>query len=284
MKLASMVNHLLCFGLAFGVVLTLPNYGQQAGALAGELNTLPLALRSPSSVHLIAKRDSIVDKVKAAVLGEDAASTVSSTSGVSRSGGNFVLTGATAAMFNASEVENHDQSLLHERSASSTDMCFSGGAAVINSINTYRQNARLPLLAWNSQMTYNSQLTGYYNMLQNLFHTPRHYLFKGSYAQVLSPGINDQTVCDRNINPYTPFQLSWFAWLCEVPSDPAIHTNCHGASKISHLVCPTGAEATGHHAILVNGDYKTIGCSFTRNPYGRPCDTWTGFWICDLGI
>jgi hypothetical protein len=277
MKLASIFNNLLGFGIASGLALALPsNNGQQAGALAGELDA-----SSSSLVSLVAKRDGLVDKVQAAVFGKDV---VRTTSAVSRSGDNLVLTGANAAMFNASEVEGHMQTPLQERSTDNYGMCFSGGAAVINSINIYRQNARLPLLAWNAERTYTSALTGYNNMIQNLFHTPRHYLFKGSYAQVLSPGINDNTVCSRNINPYTPFQLSWFAWLCEVPKDPAIRTNCPHASKISHLVCPTGAEATGHHDILANRDYKTIGCSFTRNPYGRSCDLWTGFWVCDLGI
>lgn len=281
MKLASIFSNLLGFGVALGLAVALPsNNGQQAGALAGEFD----ASSTSSLVSLVAKRDGLVDKVKATVFGEDAAAAVRTTSGVSRSGDTFVLTGANAAMFNASEVERHMKSPLQERSTDNYGMCFSGGAAVINSINTYRQNAGLPLLAWDADRTYTSALTGYNNMIQDLFHTPRHYLFKGSYAQVLSPGIDDNTVCSRNIRPYTPFQLSWFAWLCEVPKDPAIRTSCPRASKISHLVCPTGAEATGHHDILANKDYKTIGCSFTRNPYGRACDLWTGFWICDLGI
>jgi hypothetical protein len=270
MRLASIVAQLLGLGIASGLAVALPN-NAQPGALA---------------VRALDASDSLVGLVgmaKKVVLGGDSA-TVRTTSAAIRSGDAVVLHGQNAAMFNASEVQDTMQSQLHPRSPDNYDVCISGGQAVINNINLYRQNARLPLLAWDEDRTYTSALTGYNNMIQNLFHTPRHYLFKGSYAQVLSPGIDDRTVCRRNIHPYTPFQLSWFAWLCEVPKDPAIRTNCNVASKISHLVCPTGAEAMGHHDILANGDYKTIGCSFTRNPYGRSCDVWTGFWICDLGI
>jgi len=272
MKLASILTQLLGLGVAAGLVVALPNNNNgQPGALAVR------ELEASASLVGLAKRDGLVDTVF-----DQDVSAFRTTSAAVLSGNSVVLHGQHAAMFNASEVQDHMP--LQPRSPDNYDVCYSGGQAVINSINLYRQNARLPHLTWNEQRTYTSALTGYNNMVQNLFKTPRHYLFKGSYAQVLSPGVNDQTVCSRNIHPYTPFQLSWFAWLCEVPKDPAIHTNCNRASQISHLVCPTGAEATGHHDILANKDYKTIGCSFTRNPYGRACDTWTGFWICDLGI
>jgi uncharacterized protein YkwD len=256
MKLASILTHTLGLGIAVSLAVALPANNGQAGALA-------------------------VRGLDGGLVNQDA-SAFRTTSAAVLAGDTIILHGQGAAAFNASEVQ--DRMPLQPRSPGNYDVCYSGGQEVINSINLYRQNARLPLLTWNAERTYTSALTGYNNMVQNLFKTPRHYLFKGSYAQVLSPGINDQTVCGRNIHPYTPFQLSWFAWLCEVPTDPAIHTNCNRASEISHLVCPTGAEATGHHAILANKDYKTIGCSFTRNPYGRTCDLWTGFWICDLGI
>jgi uncharacterized protein YkwD len=268
MKLASILTTLLGAGIAASVAVSPPANGQPGTLAVRELDTSDLA-----GLAGLAKRDANTAVDHAAFR---------TTSAAVLSGNSVVLHGQDATLFNASDLEDHMP--LQARSPDNYDVCYSGGQVVINSINQYRQSARLPLLKWNAQRTYTSALTGYNNMVQNLFKTPRHYLFQGSYAQVLSPGINDQTVCSRNIRPYTPFQLSWFAWLCEVPKDPAIHTSCSRASQISHLVCPTGAEATGHHSILANKDYKTIGCSFTRNPYGRGCDMWTGFWICDLGI
>ena len=42
-----------------------------------------------------------------------------------------------------------------------------------------------------------------------------------------------------------------------------------------------GGDPAGHHKILVDKQYKRIGCAFTRNPNA---DTYwgQGLWVCDL--
>lgn len=45
----------------------------------------------------------------------------------------------------------------------------------------------------------------------------------------------------------------------------------------------TGEVNTGHHDILVDNQYKEIGCAFTRDP--SPDEGfWTGLWICNLKL
>jgi hypothetical protein len=169
---------------------------------------------------------------------------------------------------------------LRDSSLGYASIPVSGGVPILNDINTYRHNKGIQLLAWEPQLAERSSITGIEDVTSH-WGAPVHDLKPPSWAQVIVAGINDQGVCNRDIKPFTPFQLSLLGWVCENPRDPAIQGNCQQASDISHIVdSPTDID---HWQILSNPDYNRIGCAFTHHTQGNPCDTWTGFWICDLG-
>jgi hypothetical protein len=181
--------------------------------------------------------------------------------------------GEAAGLVNAA-LELRDPSFNYD------NVPISGQVPIINIINTYRHNRGIQLLAWDSQLTQRSSITGIEDVVSH-WNGPVHDLKPPSLAQVITAGIDDQGVCSRDIKPFTPFQLAFLAWVCENPSDPAIHANCDEASDISHIKAPAGD--TGHWEILSNPYYNRIGCAFTQHTQGKPCDIWTGYWVCDLG-
>jgi hypothetical protein len=158
-----------------------------------------------------------------------------------------------------------------------------GGVPIINEINTYRQKAKLPLLSWNQQLAINSWNTGVNNTLTHAGMHPHHILFPGSSAQVIAEGFDDSGVCSYNIQPFTPFLFSLLAWLCELPTDPAIQPwSCSVAATISHQ---SSSGELGHWEIFHAAAYHNIGCAFVPWSYGCvnfSYGPWNGYWVCDF--
>ncbi|KAL8836136.1 MAG: hypothetical protein Q9176_006516, partial [Flavoplaca citrina] len=152
--------------------------------------------------------------------------------------------------------------------------------AILTVINKWRTAYGVSQLTWSEEMVAGAAKTGQDNM---------GYFNGGSFthggagnAEVMTPG--SDTGGDADLGAYTPFEIAYISWLCEVPSD-TLGNACADASKISPMNYKdeNGVVNTGHHDILVDDSYKEIGCAFTRDP--SPDEGfWTGLWICNLKL
>jgi len=153
---------------------------------------------------------------------------------------------------------------------------MSGGKAMIASINSYRQRAGLGTQVWDEGLAANAAKTGAATGGQSM----EHQMNPGTYGQVLVMGVDDRDQCGKNFGGYTPFELFYYSWLCEMPGDPALGGVCDdvlGKSSIATM------GQTGHWQILHGAQYNKIGCAFTRNEGANSCGSFTGVWACDLG-
>ncbi len=170
---------------------------------------------------------------------------------------------------------------------------LSGGQSILSNINEWRTAYGVAKLSWNNTLASNAQKTGRDNGGLNEKHELNHGTSSrkcpksaetnpaaGSMAQVISPGIQDQDICGRNMDRMTPFGLIHMGWLCEVATDPQLKGGCSAVLEAAHLYVTPGE--TGHHDILTNTKYSKIGCAFSRHPAALKCVTFTGLWVCDL--
>ncbi|MCJ1440303.1 MAG: hypothetical protein MMC23_000786 [Stictis urceolatum] len=139
-------------------------------------------------------------------------------------------------------------------------------------INGIDASYNIPLKQWNQQLVDNA----YKTVMDNQGQTEIHELNPGSLAQVLSPGRYDQ---NPSTGGYDPFELIYWAWLCEVPDDPQLGGRCPQVLADASLT----VSETGHHDILTSPDYTQIGCAFFQNPTQTdPNSPFQGIWGCDL--
>ncbi|KAF1988426.1 hypothetical protein K402DRAFT_391657 [Aulographum hederae CBS 113979] len=136
--------------------------------------------------------------------------------------------------------------------------------------------APVPLQTWSGQLQGNALKTGAATGGRFM----RHQLNRGSYGQVLILGVDDKA-CNRNMGEYTPFELYYYSWLCEVPNSPGLSKQmCDDIIRMSRTVV---AGQRGHHDLLSSKAYKTIGCAFAPNTGVQQCAGWKSVWACDLG-
>lgn len=99
-------------------------------------------------------------------------------------------------------------------------------------------------------------------------------------AQVITPGMVVKYGSD--LGGDTPFELSYVAWLCEVPSEKLKadgKDQCQFVSDYLHMYYTD----TGHYDILTSKSYSKIGCAFADNPDKDNDTPYQGLWVCDLG-
>lgn len=99
-------------------------------------------------------------------------------------------------------------------------------------------------------------------------------------GQVITPGM--VTKYGGDLGGDTPFELSYVAWLCEVPSDKLKadgKDQCKLVSDNLHMYYTD----RGHYDILTSTSYKSIGCAFADNPDKDNNTPYQGLWVCDLG-
>jgi hypothetical protein len=153
---------------------------------------------------------------------------------------------------------------------------LSGGVSLLTTVNKWRSIYNLPDFTWDEQLERNALKTGVDGGGVNQVHQ----LGPGTNGQVITPGVD--TPSDE-LQGYTPFELSYVAWLCEVPS-PRLKTGgvdgCALVSDQLHMYY----TSTGHHDILTDASYTKIGCAFAPNPNAASDSPWTGLWVCDLGL
>lgn len=147
---------------------------------------------------------------------------------------------------------------------------------MIDSINEFRKRASLPAQIWDTALVTNAAKTGQATGGKAMVHQ----MNRGTRGQVLVMGVDDDGKCTRNFADWTPFELYYYSWLCEVPGDPALNGECNKILRTSRIM---SAGQTGHYKILSSKGYKKIGCAFTKNSNASKCAAWTGIWACDLG-
>ncbi|KAF1986372.1 hypothetical protein K402DRAFT_404450 [Aulographum hederae CBS 113979] len=155
---------------------------------------------------------------------------------------------------------------------------MNGGKSVLSIVNKWRSTqAGCGHFTWDSQLAKNALKTGVDGGGVNQVHQ----LNAGSYAQVITPGM--EKAGDFDLKGDTPFELSYTAWLCEAPTSAltgASPDQCTLVNDVLHM----SYSGTGHSDILTSKDYKTIGCAFAPNPNADPTSPYQGLWVCDLGM
>lgn len=193
-------------------------------------------------------------------------------------GGNLPVPGTAFSFpFSASPISSPPN--IPPTSINTTDTSLpevSGGKPMISSINGYRTLAGLPLQNWDGQLAANAHKTGQASGGMFL----AHQMNRGTAGQVLTMGVDDEGACGRSMGGYTPFEIVYYSWLCEVPNDPALQGRCPEILRISRIM---SMGQTGHHTILAGKGYKRIGCAFAKNQGARGCGFATGVWACDVG-
>jgi hypothetical protein len=153
---------------------------------------------------------------------------------------------------------------------------LSGGVSLLTTANKWRSIYDLPSFTWDEQLERNALKTGVDGGGVNQVHQ----LGPGTNGQVITPGVS--TPSDE-LQGYTPFELSYVAWLCEVPSDKLKTGGVDGCALVRQQLFMT-YSSTGHFDILTDPKYTKIGCAFAPNPNAPSDSPWTGLWVCDVGI
>ncbi|MCJ1446429.1 MAG: hypothetical protein MMC23_006934 [Stictis urceolatum] len=144
---------------------------------------------------------------------------------------------------------------------------------IMSIVNKYDRAYGIPLRQWNRTLYANAYAT----VELNGGATEHHKIFPGTRAQVLIPGRQDS---NPSTGPYSPFQLMYLAWLCEVPDDFQLEGRCPEVLEYAHM---NDSGQTGHHDVLINPQYGEIGCAFFQNPDQHDDDDpFQGIWGCDL--
>ncbi|KAL9024064.1 MAG: hypothetical protein Q9180_008009 [Flavoplaca navasiana] len=102
--------------------------------------------------------------------------------------------------------------------------------AILTVINKWRSAYNVGQLTWSEEMVAGAAKTGQDNM---------GYFNGGSFthggagnAEVMTPG--SDTAGDADLGAYTPFEIAYISWLCEVPSE-TLGSACGDANKISPM-------------------------------------------------
>ena len=161
-------------------------------------------------------------------------------------------------------------------SAESDGSPLSDGTSLLQTANYWRDQYGLPHFTWDAQLEKNALKTGTDGRGQNQVHQ----LNPGTMAQVITPGMVVKYGGD--LGGDTPFELSYCAWLCEVPSNTLKaggKDQCNLVDKNLHMYY----SDTGHYDILTSPTYTKMGCAFSHNPDTDNNTPYQGLWVCDLG-
>lgn len=151
-----------------------------------------------------------------------------------------------------------------------------GGQSILGTCNKWRKQYGLPTFKWDSQLEKNALKTGTDGRGQNQVHQ----LNQGTMGQVITPGMVEKYGGD--LGGDTPFELSYVAWLCEVPSDK-LKADGKDQCKLVKDNLHMYYSDTGHYDILTSTSYSKIGCAFADNPDKDNNTPYQGLWVCDLG-
>jgi hypothetical protein len=88
-----------------------------------------------------------------------------------------------------------------------------------------------------------------------------------------------------NQQGFSPFEVAYVAWLCEVSTDPQLSASendgvqvCSLVQDVLHMVY----SDTGHHDIIVSPQWTKAGCGFAADPSAdQETATYQGLWTCN---
>ncbi|KAI4212242.1 MAG: hypothetical protein L6R36_009491 [Xanthoria steineri] len=147
---------------------------------------------------------------------------------------------------------------------------------MLSTINGWRHTVGASPLSWSQDMANAAANTG---RLNGGGVSMNHHPANGA-AEVISPG--SDTAMGQNLKGRSPFEISFIAWICEKPS-PAMGNACQLVdTNRQDAVMRITNSGTGHHDILVDSQYKQIGCAFTKNKNPSQWFLGQGQWVCDL--
>ncbi|KAL8679451.1 MAG: hypothetical protein Q9186_004281 [Xanthomendoza sp. 1 TL-2023] len=150
-------------------------------------------------------------------------------------------------------------------------------ADILSTINGWRYALGANPLSWSQEMADAAANTGRANCGGGCgmnHHAPK------NAAEVISPGSDNDN--GQNLHGRSPFEISYIAWICEVPSaqmgDACSLVDVNNKDAVMRITM----NGRGHHDILVDNNYKKIGCAFTPNSNANEWFLGRGQWICDL--
>lgn len=123
-----------------------------------------------------------------------------------------------------------------------------------------------PVFTYSSQLDANAAKTNNDDSANHMIHE----LNSGSMAQCIAEV--DNTSGDGT---YTPFELTYLAWLCEIP-DSRLGSGCDAMKAATHMVL----SDTGHAEILRNPQYTKMGCNYLTSTEHH--DNFVGEYTCDF--
>ena len=155
------------------------------------------------------------------------------------------------------------------------------GDSYLPIVNKWRQKYNLNQLTYNEALLSNAQQVGADGGGVNEVHQ----LIPGvAMGQVITPAQTNSV--PSNQQGYSPFEIAYMAWLCEVPSDPQLQASANDGVDVCSLVQSVlhmEYSDTGHHDILVSSSYKSIACAFSANPNAdQATATYQGLEVCNL--
>ncbi len=142
----------------------------------------------------------------------------------------------------------------------------SGGKSILESANHFRSLMGFPVFTYSSQLDANAAKTNNDDSANHMIHE----LNSGSMAQCIAEV--DNTSGDGT---YTPFELTYLAWLCEIP-DSRLGSGCDAMKAATHMVL----SDTGHAEILRNPQYTKMGCNYLTSTEHH--DNFVGEYTCDF--
>lgn len=143
----------------------------------------------------------------------------------------------------------------------------SGGKSMLASANHFRALQGYPPFEWSSTLEGNAAKTNRDDGGNQMTHE----LNSGSFGQCIAQG-SDTTASGS----YSPFDLIYLGWLCEIPSAD-LGDGCAIMKAATNMQVNTADP--GHANILRTAGYTKIGCNYiaATEPQG-----YAGLWTCDF--
>lgn len=106
---------------------------------------------------------------------------------------------------------------------------FSDGVSLLSTINNWRSAYGKSSMTWSPDMASAAANTG---SLNGGGVTMEHHVPPNA-AEVIAPGNDNDMGID--LKGHSPFEISFIAWLCEVPGDPELGNACADQESVMNM-------------------------------------------------
>ena len=144
----------------------------------------------------------------------------------------------------------------------------SGGVSILETANKYRSLMGYPTFTYSSTLDANAAKTN----RDDGANTMTHELNPGSMAQCIAEVDNTDGTAK-----YTPFELTYLAWLCEIPDD-RLGNACKDMLAATNM--QINYSDPGHAQILRTQSYTTMGCNYMDSTQSNA--NFKGMYTCDF--